>query len=197
MDVSTLKAHLGDELFSQVEEALKSVDGLTIIPTNDGSWVPKSRLSDEIGKRKALNDTITDLTSQLKEANDKLAASGSLQSQVDKLTQDLADRDQTITGMKRAGKVRETVIKSRPRDPDVVIRLLDQSKIGEDDKGNITGVDDQLKAMRQASPFLFNDGGGQHGGWGGGKDTGGNGGGASGNSEFNAIIRAAAGRSVE
>lgn len=197
MDVSTLKAHLGDELFSQVEEALKGVDGLTIIPTNDGSWVPKSRLTDEIGKRKALNDTITDLTAQLKEANDKVAASGTLQSQVDKLTQDLADRDQTITGMKRAGKVRETVLKSKPRDADVVIRLLDQTKIGEDDKGNITGVDDQLKAMRQASPFLFNDGGGQHGGWGGGKDTGGSGGGASGNSEFNAIIRAAAGRVSE
>lgn len=197
MDVSTLKNHLGEDLFSQVEDALKGVDGLTIIPTNDGSWVPKSRLTDEIGKRKALNDTISDLTAQLKEANEKVAASSTLQSQVDKLTGDVADRDKTIAGMKRASRVMDVIMKANPRDAAVVEKLLDQSKIGEDDKGNLTGVDDQLKALRQASPYLFNTGNGQHGGWGGGKDSHDSGGGSGGigNADVNAAIRAAAGRS--
>ena len=194
MDISTLKTHLGDELFAQVEAALKDVDGLTIIPTNDGSWVPKTRLTEEINKRKALNDNIADLTKQLKDANDKVTASGTLQSQVDKLTADLADRDKTITGMKREGKIRAVVAKSNPHDVDMVMRLLDQTKISEDDKGNVTGVDDQLTAMRKDSPFLFGAGG-QHGGWGGGKNPSENDKAGS-NSEINSIIRAAAGRSV-
>lgn len=198
MDVSTLKAHLGEDLFAQVETALKGVEGLTIITTNDGSWVPKSRLTEEIDKRKPLNTAITDLTKQLKEANDKLAASGTLQSQVDKLTADLADRDQTITSMKRSGKIRDALTKANFRDVDVAEKLLDQSKIGEDDKGNLTGVDDQIKAMQQAYPYLLAEGSGQHGGWGGGKDPNKSGnGGNNGNGDVNAAIRSAAGRSLE
>lgn len=195
MDVSNLKAHLSDELFSQVEEALKGVDGLTIIPTNDGSWVPKSRLTEEIGKRKSLNDTIADLTAQLKEANDKVTASGTLQSQVDKLTQDLADRDATITGMKRSGKVRDILTKAKAKDPALVEQLLDASKISEDDKGNLTGIDDQVKALKEKSAYLFDEGGGQRAGYGGGKDpaSGGSSGGGNGNGEINSLIRSAAG----
>lgn len=198
MDISALKPHLGDDLFSQVSEKLGSVDGLSIIATNDGSWVPKSRLTEEIDKRKPLNTTIADLTKQLKEANDKLTASGTLQSQVDKLTADLAERDKTITGMKRDGKIRAVVVKANPHDVDMVMRLLDQAKIGEDDKGNLTGVDEQLTSMRKDSPYLFNEGSGSHGGWGGGKDQH-NGGGSKGssNGEINALIRAAAGRASE
>lgn len=198
MDISALKPHLGDELFTQVSEKLGSVDGLSIIPTNDGSWVPKSRLTEEIDKRKPLNTTIADLTKQLKEANDKLAASGTLQSQVDKLTQDLADRDQTITSMKRSGKIREALSKANARDVGVVEKLLDASKINEDDKGNLTGLDDQIKEMQKSSPYLFNEGSGSHGGWGGGKDQH-NGGGSKSNSnaEINSLIRAAAGRASE
>lgn len=198
MDVTALKNHLGGDLYGQVEDALKGVDGLTIIPTNDGSWVPKSRLTEEIEKRKPLNGTITDLTNQLKEANEKLASSGTLQSQVDKLTQDLSERDQTIAAMKRSGKLRIACEKANARDPAVIERLLDQTKIGEDDKGNLTGVDDQIKALQQSSPYLFNGDGGQHGGWGGGKDTHpNNNGGIIGNADVNSAIRAAAGRNIE
>lgn len=193
MDVSTLKGHLEAELYAQVETALKDVDGLTVIPTNDGSWVPKTRLTEEISKRKALNDNIADLTKQLKEANDKVAASGTLQSQLDKLTADLAERDKTITGMKRDGKIRAVVAKANPHDVDMVMRLLDQAKIGEDDKGNLTGVDEQITSMRKDSPYLFGGGSGQHGGWGGGKNPDENDKAGS-NSEINSIIRAAAGR---
>ena len=195
MDVSALKSYLGDELYSQVSEKLGSVDGFTLIATNDGSWVPKSRLTDEINKRKPLNDTIADLTQKLQDATGKLAASGTLQSQVDKLTKDLADRDQTITAIKRSGKIREALDKAKARDPGVVERLLDTSKIGEDDKGNLTGLDEQIKEMQKSSPYLFSENSGQHGGWGGGKDMGG--GKPNGNSDFNAIIRAAAGRTNE
>lgn len=199
MDVSTLKAHLGDDLFGQVETALKDVDGLTIIPTNDGSWVPKTRIDEEVTKQRTLKATITTLNQQLAEAKQKGESADALQATIDSLKQQVADKDATITGMKRSGKIREALTKAKARDVAVVEKLLDAAKIGEDDKGALTGVEDQIKALRESSPYLFEEDGGHRGGWGGGKDPRGNpgGSGGTGNSEINSIIRAAAGRSAE
>lgn len=199
MDVSTLKAHLGDDLFGQVEAALKDVDGLTIIPTNDGSWIPKAKFDEETGKQKTLKATITTLNQQLAEAKQKGESATALQATIDSLKQQVADKDATITGMKRSGKIREALTKAKVRDAAVVEKLLDAAKIGEDDKGALTGLDDQLKALKESSPYLFTEDGGHRGGWGGGKDPQGGSGGSGGNSnsEINSIIRAAAGRSVE
>ena len=204
MDISTLKSHLSEDLFTQVEAALKDVDGITIIPTNDGSWLPKTRLEEEIGEQKTLKATITTLNQQLAEAKQKGESATALQATIDTLKQQVADKDATITGMKRSGKIREALTKAKVRDAAVVEKLLDATKIGEDDKGNLTGLDDQIKALKESSAYLFaEDGGSGHrGGWGGGKDPQGGSGGSGGsggnsNSEINSIIRAAAGRSVE
>lgn len=170
MDVSTLKAHLGDDLFQQVETALKDVDGLTIIPTNDGSWLPKTRLDEEIGKQKTLKATITTLNQQLAEAKQKGESADALQASIDTLKQQVADRDATITGMKRSGKIRDALAKAKVRDAAVVEKLLDGAKIGEDDKGNLTGLDDQIKALKESSGYLFLEEGGERGGWGGGRN---------------------------
>lgn len=198
MDVSTLKAHLGSDLFGQVEEKLKDVDGLTIIPTNDGSWVPKTRIDEEMGKQKTLKATIATLNQQLAEAKQKGESADALQATIDSLKQQVADKDAAITGMKRSGKIREALAKARVRDAAVVEKLLDTAKIGEDDKGNLTGLDDQVKALKESSGYLFEEEKGGRAGFGGGKaPDSGNGGGAGGNSEINSLIRAAAGRNVD
>lgn len=199
MDVSSLKTHLGDELFTQVEEKLKGVEGLNIIPTNDGSWVPKSRLDEENAKHKTDKATITQLTQQLEEAKKAGLNAAALQATIDTLNAQVKERDATITGMKRSGKIREALVKAKARDASVVERLLDGSKIGEDDKGNLTGLDDQVKALKESSAYLFEEEKGGKAGFGGGKDPGSGGGhgGSNSNTEINSIIRAAAGRSVE
>lgn len=200
MDISTLKAHLPADLFTQVETALKDVDGLNIIPTNDGSWLPKTRLDEEIGKQKTLKATITTLNQQLAEAKEKGESAATLQATIDSLKQQVADKDATITGMKRSGKIREALVKANVRDAAVVEKLLDSSKIGEDDKGNLTGLDDQVKALKESSAYLFEETQGSHGGFGGGKPGGSQGasqGGSATNADVNAAIRAAAGRTTE
>ena len=200
MDISSLKTHLGDELYAQVEEKLKGVEDLTVIPTKDGSWVPKTRLDEELGKLKDSRTTISTLTKQLEEAKKAGESVTTLQATIDSLKQQVTERDQTITGMKRSGKIREALTKAHVRDVAIVERLLDASKIGEDDKGELTGLDDQVKALKASSAYLFADGGngGNRLGFPGGKDpaSGGNAGNRS-NDDFNAMIRAAAGRTNE
>lgn len=198
MDISSLKTHLGDELYAQVEEKLKGIEDLTVIPTKDGSWVPKTRLDEELGKLKDSRTTISTLTKQLEEAKKAGESVVTLQATIDNLKQQVTERDQTITGMKRSGKIREALSKAKARDAAVVEKLLDISKIGEDDKGNLTGLDDQLKALKESSGYLFSEEKGGRAGFGGGKDPSlGNGGGNNSNSEINSLIRAAAGRNSD
>lgn len=198
MDISTLKAHLGDELYSQVEAALKDVDGLTIIATNDGSWLPKARLDEALGKQKDLKGTIATLTQQLAEAKKAGESATALQATVDSLTQQVKDRDATITGMKRSGKIQDALRKAKARDAAVVEKLLDASKIGEDDKGNLTGLEDQIKALKAGSAYLFEEEKGGKAGFGGGKDpNAGKGGSNNSNAEVNSAIRAAFGFTQE
>lgn len=170
MDISTLKAHLGDELFPQVEAALQGVDGLSIIATNDGSWLPKSRLDAELGKQKEMRTTINQLTQQLAEAKKAGEGAASLQATIDSLNQQIQERDATITGMKRSGKIREALMKANARDAAVVEKLLDGAAIGEDDKGNLTGLDDQIKALKEKSGYLFAEEPDNRGGWSGGRN---------------------------
>ena len=155
MDITMLKTHLGDELYAQVEERLGALDGFQVIATNDGSWLPKSRLDAEITKRKDLQSTINGLTGQLNEAKQKLEESANLQQQVDKLTADLTERDGTITGLRRSGKIREALLKAHAKDAAVLEKLLDSAKIGEDENGNLTGVDEQIAALKENSAYLF------------------------------------------
>jgi len=194
MDISSLKTYLGDELFGQVEEKLKGVDGMQLIATNDGSWLPKSRLDEELNKLKDSRTTISTLTRQLEEAKKAGESVTTLQATIDSLKQQVAERDTTITGMKRSGKIQDKLRAANAKDVAVVMRLLDDSKIGEDDKGNLTGVDDQIKALKEASGYLFNEQSGGKAGFGGGKDPASGGGeNNKGNSSINAAIRAAAG----
>ena len=192
MNVSVLKAHLGEELFNQVSEKLKGVEGLQIIPTNDGSWIPRSRLDEELNKQKS---TITDLNQQLAAEKQKSANAETLQNTVSTLTQQVKDRDSTIAGMKRSAKVQDALRKAKVRDAGLVEKLLDGTKISEDDKGNLTGLDDQLKVLKESSAYLFAEDEGSHGGFGGGKPAGDNGGNKN-NADVNAAIRAAAGRNT-
>ena len=52
-------------------------------------------------------------------------------------------------------------------DPDLVFTLIDKSKLKFDDSGKLTGIDEQIAALKTSKPNLFPDGGNK----GGRKDT--------------------------
>ncbi len=43
------------------------------------------------------------------------------------------------------------------KDADIVSSLIDKTKVTKKDDGSYTGIDDQVKALREAKPFLFNE----------------------------------------
>jgi len=157
MDMTMLKAHLGEELYARVEEKLGGLDGFQVIATNDGSWMPKARLDAEIAKRKELQAAVNGLNGQLDEARQKLEESGALQGRVDRLTAEVAERDKTIRGMRRSGQIREALTRANIRDAALGERILDTAALEEDGAGNLAGLEEQIRALRERSPYLFAD----------------------------------------
>lgn len=173
MNIEALRPHLNDELYQRISESLGSIEGLNIINTNDGSWIPKARFDEVRNETKNLKSQIATLSKDLNDAQttgtDNTTTINALNARIAELQRDVETRDGQISGLQRASRVSDTVRKANARDVDLVLRLLDMDKIAEDEHGNITGLSEQLDALKQSSDYLFLDTG-NRGGFSGGRE---------------------------
>ena len=195
MNLDFLKPHLGDDLFAQVAEKLEGVSGLTLINASDGSYIPKAKFDDERTKVKTLTAQVNDLTQQLTDAQKNAGDVDALNQRITQLTQDVADRDARLETMSLDYDIKDAARAAKARDVDIVVGLLDKSKITKKD-GKLSGVDEQFKALRESKGFLFDSeqAGSNRGGFDGRQDILGGNDGTSTNAAVNDAIRLMAGR---
>ena len=112
--------------------------------------------------------------------------------QIAGLNADISRRDAEITGMHREAGIRRALEKHHPKDTDLVMKLLDTSKITEDESGKLTGLDEQIEALKKDSGYLFGRAYSPRGGFQEGEKT--NPPRTGGNADVNAVIRGACGR---
>lgn len=154
MSIDFLKPVLGDELFTQVSDKLSGATGITLANIADGSYVPKAKFDDERTKAKNLTTQVNDLTQQLADAQKNAGDVDALNQQITKLTQDVADRDNKLASLSTDYDIKDALRAAHARDVDIVFGLLDRSKITSKD-GKLSGVDEQVKAIRESKGFLF------------------------------------------
>lgn len=185
-----LKPVLGDDLFAQVEDKLNG-SGLNIINLSDGSYIPKSKFDDERNKIKALNTNIADLTRQLNDAQEKANKADTMQATIDNLNKTIADKDASIANTAKQYRIKDALREMKAKNVDIVMSQLKMDKIGEKD-GQLTGLTEQVDALRKSYAYLFDtNAGSNRGGFGGSQDIGGNG---NTNADVNNAIRALSGR---
>lgn len=189
MSYEFLRPVLGDELYAQVDEKLSGSE-LNIINLSDGSYIPKAKFDDERKKNKTLNESIADLTKQLGEAQDQINSAASLQTQVDKLTKDLADKDAAMASTTKQYRIKDELRGMKAKNVDVIMPLLNLDKITDKD-GKLAGLSEQVDALKQSDAYLFEIAG-NRGGFGGSQDIGGSN--ETPNAAMNAAIRSASGR---
>ena len=138
----------------------------------------------QAGELKTLQDA-------LKAAQDKASVADTLTQRVAQLTQDVAARDATIRNNSKQYKIKDELRNQHAKNADVVWRMLDIDKIAEDEEGKLSGLDEQLDALKQSDSYLFDSNpGGQRGGFSGGPDIGDK---ATANDVVNKAIRALSG----
>lgn len=168
MDIAMLKEYLGDTLYAQAEEKLSGIDGLQVIAAHDGTWLPKARLDEEIARRREAQSALDAMAEKARDSEE-------LRAQVAELTRQLEKS-------RRSAVLREALTRARARDAGLVEKLLDEGDGADPEK--------QIAALRERSPYLFEDAPAARAGFGGGQRAGAEGGHAG----VNGAIRAAAGR---
>ena len=181
---------LGDELFAQVAEVLSKAEGVTIVNTADGSYVPRSKLDDERNVSKGYKAQIDELNGKLTQAQESAKDYDALKSQLTQLQSDMAAKDAAMKQQQLQFSIKDAVRSSKARNPDVVMRMIDPQKITENN-GQIYGLNEQIDALKKSDAYLFETEDGSNGGVDPHKDPDGKSGT---NFSVNQMIRQAAGR---
>jgi len=114
-----------------------------------------------------------------------------LQAQIDKLNKDIADKDATMAATAKQYRIKDELRGMKARNVDIVMPLLQMDKIAEKD-GKLTGLTEQVDALKKSAAYLFEEESAHRGGFPGSQDIGG--GTDNTNAAMNAAIRAASGR---
>ena len=175
----TLRQKLTPELFTQVTDALGDDFNFDV--------VPRSRLNKVIGQRDtlkeqletALKGTQTKGGSEDDDDDDDFQmpnttkGKGKKQSSETTLTEEEIQRRINEATQQAQNEVRiqyaglDALRNANAVDPDLVFTLIAKSKLKFDDSGKLTGIDEQITALKTSKPNLFPDGGNK----GGRKDT--------------------------
>ena len=174
----TLRQKLTPELFTQVTDALGDDFNFDV--------VPRSRLNKVIGQRDTLKEQLETALkgTQTKggseddddddfqmpdttKGKDKSKKDGTTltEEEIQRRINEATQQAQNEVRIQYAGL--DALRNANAVDPDLVFTLIDKSKLKFDDSGKLTGIDEQITALKTSKPNLFPDGGNK----GGRKDT--------------------------
>lgn len=158
---ANLSKKLSPELLQQVEDALGD--------DFDFDLVPRSRLNKVIAQRNEAREALAQASQAGGSSSDDddddddegigTTGEGSAQSQKNLaklLKQKERERDDAIRAVKIQYAALDKLRSAGAIDADICFGLLDGAKLALDDKGTLTGLDEQLTDLQKNKSFLFN-----------------------------------------
>jgi hypothetical protein len=153
-----LKELLGEELFGQVNEKLGEHK---VAIVSDGNWFPKAKFDEVNEAKKQAESALSERDKQLTDLRKSAEGNEELQATIKKLQDDnKAATEKYENDMKdlRTSTALKLAIANDTHDPDLLLNLLDKSKIELGEDGTIkSGLDEQLKDLRENKAFLFKE----------------------------------------
>ena len=120
-------------------------------------YVPKTRFDEVNEEKKALQTAKKQAEDDLEELRKSAGDNEALTKQITDLQNAAKAKDaeyaQQLKALKLGNAIRLGITDAQ--DTDIVAGLVDQSKLILGDDGKVTGLDEQLKAIRESKPFLF------------------------------------------
>lgn len=134
-----LKEILGEELYNQVIEKV----GDTPISLGEGK-IPMDRFNEVNNKKKELEEKVDLLEADLR----------ALKEDSDTLLSAKTELEEELKTTKFNNAIDTTLAKTGAKNTKTIKALLDMSKVVEGEEG-ITGLEEQLNALKQSDPYLF------------------------------------------
>ncbi|MBB6632770.1 phage scaffolding protein [Cohnella thailandensis] len=131
------------------------------VETNYKDWIPKHRFDEVNTAKKKAEDELKDRDKQLEDLKKSVGDNEELKKQIETLQGENKTAKQNYENEikdLRMSTALKLALAADTHDPDLVVGLLDKTKIELDEAGNVkTGLDDQLKGLRTGKPFLFKE----------------------------------------
>ncbi|MBB6633556.1 phage scaffolding protein [Cohnella thailandensis] len=148
---------LGERLHAQV--LAKSGEKHKIAIVSDGTWIPKGKFNEANKARRVAEETLKERDKQIEELRRALADVDSLKARMTRLLagiESVAENyEAELIDLKLNAALKQALI-GKVHDPNIVIGLIDKTKIEWDESGNVrSGLDDQIEALCSSKAFLF------------------------------------------
>ena len=120
------------------------------------TYIPKTRFDEVNNSKKELEKTIAERNTQLEDL--KKVDGEALKKQIETLQADNKAKDVEYQAQLKDLQVSNAIkmaIADKAMDTDLVAGLFDKTKLILNDDGKITGLDEQVKALREDKAFLF------------------------------------------
>lgn len=147
-----VKIGVSEELAAACEKA--SLDELK-------DFVPRIRMNEVNEENKALKQTVSDRDKQLDDLKKSSGDNAELKKQIEDLQKqnaaEKAAHDKEIAQLKLDNAVETALTAAGAKNNKVLRALLDAEKIKLDESGKLTGLSEQLEAVRKTDGYLFNE----------------------------------------
>ena len=154
---NVLKDLLGDLYTDEIKE---KVGDVKLIKLDEGKYIPVEKFNAKIEEVKQQKEQLDDYKKQLKDLEKKAKGNEDLEKTIKELRADNEKKDidyqTTLNAQKKDFAIQSAIKKAQGKNVKAIKALLDTDKITVDDKG-ITGLSDQLKAIKESDAYLFGE----------------------------------------
>ena len=138
-------------LEKEVIDAIMAEHGRTVNSLNTRVTELEETESDLQGQIKDRDDDLKKLQDDNKDNGDLEAQIAKLQGDYETLESESAER---LVGVQRKHALDKAILEAKPKDAVPVMALLDQDKVVYKD-GELSGVNEQIDALKESHPYLF------------------------------------------
>ena len=135
-------------------------------------WIPKAKYNELNESKKLAEDNLKKANATLEELKGKAGLSDEYKAQIDKLKDEAKKAEEahkaTITQMKRDSAIESALTSAKARNTKAVRALLDEGKLVLNDDGTLSGIKEQIEAVKKDNAFLFDSSDDDNGGGNGG-----------------------------